>query len=194
MPGHLVGPENSPPAAYADQQHLSSHLHEWLEAALLQQSNLHTGSSHNDQMTSAAVAADPVSPSVSTTNSSNSAADGFDWEQVQEATIANSTSQPAQTPSSTSDTVIARTSTTHSLQHLELPFAGLFDAAFLQDSSSPSVTPGSSNSVMDLGLQSSETDYQEGVVIEQDAAEPLQQDAQSDSSDGGWNVLPSGSR
>jgi hypothetical protein len=221
VPGHLAGTENrcpTPPAAYADQQQLSHHLHEWLEAALLQHANLNTAST--PQVSQLTLAVHPEHPEEAITSTSQTAytpsnvnatldAGDGDWEHVQDAAATDLTALPTSTPpaSSRSSAEVSVSSATDSLEELEVPFAGLMDAAMLLRRSNLDGKPSdsSSSSGLDIGQV---FDNLSTVVILQDAVVPLEspelqndnnsnQNSSSSSSssshDDDWSVLSGGS-
>lgn len=211
MPGHLAGTENrcpSPPAAYADQQQLSHNLHEWLEAALLQHANLNTSSSPQAGQTAVEACPEGLTARTAyiiTPTDIIAGAPDADWEQVQDAAAINATALLTSTPhaSSNSDPAMSISSVTDSLDDLEVPFAGLSDAAVLLNSRSSEAKPSNSPSSSDPDVGPT-YDHSATVVIVQDAAVPLESELQHDSSqqssvghssshDDDWSVVSGGS-
>lgn len=208
VPGHLVGTENrcpSPPtASHADQQQLSYYLHEWLEAALLQHANLSTtGCVHSDaegriagQQPTACNLSEPCASS----SSSAGTLQGNDWQHIEDMSV--SERPEGLVSSSGSPAASVDGGLTSSLDDLEVPMAGLSDAAVLHDHSDSGSGPSSSNNSSKHTTFAVDSIEQAGlVVLGHDAVLAMDtcsedsdgvvrhSSSQSDKSDDGWSVV-----
>lgn len=204
VPGHLVGTENrcsSPPtASYADQQQSSCYLHEWLEAALLQHAHLSTTTCTHSEVEGTSPRLQHSACNISATSASSSsiaaALQDKDWEQVQDMLVIDQEAEPFSSRSSPVASLPGGIS--QSLDGLEVPLAGLSDAAVVQDNSSIHQTDSSTDS----GQAMESIDGPGVIVAGQDTLltmdtsvenDSMQQDSSVHSLGEGWSVISAGS-